>query len=239
MKNILISIRPEWCKKILNGEKTIEVRKTFPNCKLPAKVYIYCSKGKNKLFVPYEINCFNEDETSKAYIAEEPILENVDYLANGKVIAEFKLNVGYGIPCQALINNDDDHYHYKTITQVVEKSSCLTYNELKEYANGKTLYFWQILSLKIYDKPKELKDFMVTDEEKIKKCPYRSRVFYKNSNNGIIPTSYACDCCNKEDSCQINWCNKCLVKPLEKAPQSWCYVKENKDERAKGIKIYL
>lgn len=30
MKAILMSIRPEWCEKIFNGEKTIEVRKTAP-----------------------------------------------------------------------------------------------------------------------------------------------------------------------------------------------------------------
>lgn len=28
MKNVLISIRPQWCEKITSGEKTIEVRKT-------------------------------------------------------------------------------------------------------------------------------------------------------------------------------------------------------------------
>ena len=28
MKSILMSIRPEWARKIFNGEKTIEVRKT-------------------------------------------------------------------------------------------------------------------------------------------------------------------------------------------------------------------
>ena len=26
-KAVLISIRPEWCEKIINGQKTIEVRK--------------------------------------------------------------------------------------------------------------------------------------------------------------------------------------------------------------------
>lgn len=30
MKSVLISIQPEWCEKIVNGEKTIEVRKTAP-----------------------------------------------------------------------------------------------------------------------------------------------------------------------------------------------------------------
>ena len=29
-KAVLISIRPEWCEKIINGQKTIEVRKTRP-----------------------------------------------------------------------------------------------------------------------------------------------------------------------------------------------------------------
>lgn len=53
MKSILISIQPQWVEKILNGEKTIEIRKTKPNIKhikLPCKVYIYCSKGKPYLY---------------------------------------------------------------------------------------------------------------------------------------------------------------------------------------------
>ena len=46
MKSILISIRPEWVAKILNGEKTIEIRKTAPKCDLPIDVYIYCTNGR-------------------------------------------------------------------------------------------------------------------------------------------------------------------------------------------------
>lgn len=30
-KAVLISIRPEWVEKILDGEKTLEVRKNRPN----------------------------------------------------------------------------------------------------------------------------------------------------------------------------------------------------------------
>ena len=29
-KAVLISIRPEWCEKIINGQKTVEVRNTRP-----------------------------------------------------------------------------------------------------------------------------------------------------------------------------------------------------------------
>ena len=46
-KAVLISIRPEWVRKILNGQKTIEVRKTRPKMDKPFKCYIYkCGNGK-------------------------------------------------------------------------------------------------------------------------------------------------------------------------------------------------
>ena len=44
-KAVLISIRPEWVKKILAGEKTIEVRKTRPKLETPFKCYIYCTNS--------------------------------------------------------------------------------------------------------------------------------------------------------------------------------------------------
>lgn len=43
-KAILLSIRPEWVAKILNGEKTIEVRKQFPK-DYRGWVYIYCTSA--------------------------------------------------------------------------------------------------------------------------------------------------------------------------------------------------
>ena len=46
-KAVLISIRPEWCEKIMSGQKTIEVRKTRPKMNPPFKCYIYkCGSGK-------------------------------------------------------------------------------------------------------------------------------------------------------------------------------------------------
>lgn len=41
MKSVLISIRPQWCEKIANGTKTLEVRKTRPKLETPFKCYIY------------------------------------------------------------------------------------------------------------------------------------------------------------------------------------------------------
>ena len=46
-KAVLISIRPEWCQKIMEGRKTIEVRRTRPKMNPPFKCYIYkCGNGK-------------------------------------------------------------------------------------------------------------------------------------------------------------------------------------------------
>lgn len=42
-KAVLLSVRPNWCKLIWAGMKTVEVRKTRPKLETPFKVYIYCS----------------------------------------------------------------------------------------------------------------------------------------------------------------------------------------------------
>lgn len=44
MTAVMLSIRPEWCEKILSGKKTVEVRKTRPKLETPFKVYIYQTK---------------------------------------------------------------------------------------------------------------------------------------------------------------------------------------------------
>ena len=51
-KAVLISIRPEWCKKIAGGQKTVEIRKTAPNLKKPFKCYIYCTKSTHFVDIP-------------------------------------------------------------------------------------------------------------------------------------------------------------------------------------------
>lgn len=45
-KAVMLSIRPKWAEKIVNGEKTIEVRKTRPKLGTPFKCYIYCTLPK-------------------------------------------------------------------------------------------------------------------------------------------------------------------------------------------------
>ena len=134
-KAIIISIRPEYVCKILNGGKTIEIRKTMPKCELPCKVYIYCTKGK-KLYKC--VSNFDED------------------LLNGKVVAEFTLNK---VDTLERDLNDWLPKNRYDVSNELLKDINLNQNELWNYGQGKTLYAWHIDDLKIYDKPKELSEF--------------------------------------------------------------------------------
>ncbi len=74
MNNILISIKPQWCNLILNGRKTLEIRKSKPNLTTPFRCYIYCS----------EKNAQNPHHILEIHNSDGKIIK-----ANGKVIGEF------------------------------------------------------------------------------------------------------------------------------------------------------
>lgn len=135
MKSIMISIQPQYVEKILNGEKTIEIRKTMPKCELPCKVYIYCTKGK-KLYKC--VSNFDED------------------LLNGKVVAEFTLNK---VDTLERDLNDWLPKNRYDISNELLKNTNLNQEQLWNYGQGKILYAWHIDDLKVYDKPKELSEF--------------------------------------------------------------------------------
>ena len=132
MKSILMSIHPKWVEKIINGEKTIEVRKTAPK-EVPFKVYIYCTGVKN----------LNLTEYIKIFRATGGA---IDYW-HGKVVAEFVCDEVDTIPV------DSEAF------AAISKPACLTIDELIEYCSGKDMYGLHISDLKVYDKPKELSDF--------------------------------------------------------------------------------
>lgn len=157
MKAVLISIRPKWCKKIVLGEKTIEVRKTRPKMETPFKCYIYCTNGET-VRTPPRAYCKNIDG-SIVYKQE---------IMNGKVIGEFTCDQIYeiqkrGIPenfdyCYLSLDewgNDDIEAEIKAIS-----ASCVSKKELNAYGASKpVLYGWHISNLKLYDEPKKLSEF--------------------------------------------------------------------------------
>lgn len=197
MESILISINSKWVEKILNGEKTIEVRKTKPNCELPAKVYIYCTKNKSKkdelIYVKDPLN-----QVNPFYMLGNEYGHNVNL--NGKVVAEFILN-------KVNEYKESDVLFYGCNYQIGATDfikTALRVEEINNYGKGKPLYAWHIEDLIIYDKPKELSEFTVPNPD----------VASLGSLGGSVDRS-----------------KYPLRLPLEKAPQSWCYVEELEDER--------
>lgn len=108
-KAVLISVRPEWCRAIIEGRKTVEVRKTKPKNKTPFKCYIYCTQQGSsapKGYVIGEFTCDRIDnlmpacrmcnhykranslETFRRYIAEIPRKLRENYI--------YKVGVAYG-----------------------------------------------------------------------------------------------------------------------------------------------
>lgn len=72
-----MSIRPEWCQKIMAGQKTIEVRKTRPKMETPFRCYIY-QTGKGGVigeFVCDEITSIDGAERISSDIARHACLE--------------------------------------------------------------------------------------------------------------------------------------------------------------------
>lgn len=94
MKSILISIKPKWVAKILNGKKIIEIRRNMPKCDLPIDVYIYCTK--NRPFVQEELDDvdlsgrYDYPTGEYAVLPKEAKTRHGEPL-NGKVVAKFTL----------------------------------------------------------------------------------------------------------------------------------------------------
>lgn len=165
-KAVMLSVCPKWCEKIVNGEKTIEVRKTRPKLETPFKCYIYCTKPK------YEHEDFIRTDYPKP-----------QFYGGGKVIGEFTCdridrlapaNEPYGI------YDIDDDYVLQT---------CLENGALWDYGHGTPLYGWHISNLKIYDTPKELTEFHTW-----KKCKSCSKSGYESTaciydENCMIPAA--------------------------------------------------
>ena len=210
MKAVMLSVRPQWCELICNGKKTIEVRKTRPKLGTPFKCYIYCTVGGDALCPPH-MNCSKWDihrqnngaaKGRKMTTAERG---KSDYrFANGKVIGEFV--------CDGITNLFADSRFW--LDEKAVEQSCLTGNQIREYANGKeSIYGWHISGLQIYDKPRELSEF--------------SRFgFFGMGYSKVICGNYGCKHFmpsgnyDEPPDCDIEGCT--LTRP----PESWCYVEE-------------
>ena len=201
MKSVLISIQPKWVEKIVNGEKTIEVRKIRPNIETPFMCYIYCTKDKRLVCK------FDKGEDCYGYVLKEPLYVHShcwinDHIVDGKVIGEFicdkvdEYNFHEGLTEFNSMGLPSRIYGSYLIFTDDYKSMCLSYDEVKNYGKGKTLYGLHISDLKIYDKPKELSEFSGI-------C---SNIIYEELCVSIM---------------------RCEYKKITRPPQSYMYVEEN------------
>ena len=156
MKAVMLSLRPQWCEKIFNGEKTIEVRKSRPFLDMPFKVLIYCTK--QKLTKTKCMNSYlhkNEPKACKKYgeiekwchIGDVHVNSNTprsfrSYGMHGKVIGSFVCDRIDDIePCSEYYSNGYD------IDEDILTKTCLTQEQLREYG-------------KLFDKPREIEKFI-------------------------------------------------------------------------------
>lgn len=140
-KCVMLSIRPKWCELIVDGKKTVEVRKTYPKIETPFRCFIYCTKPT----YPHEdffIVKNGENDLFKAFYG------------GGKVIGEFTCDVIAFVVSHPPIFAGHDLVHTKA-----RELACITHDEAIEYSGGKDVYGWHISDLKIYDEPKPLDAF--------------------------------------------------------------------------------
>lgn len=213
--SVLISIKPKWCELIASGKKTIEVRRTKPKLKPPFKCYIYCTlPPKEELFTH---GCIREYAHELIKLQDGSIvydygmrlccdIENRPYSQDNflcrKVIGEFV--------CDSIVwvlRHPDVFAEHPLFYNQAIKDACLTEDEVEKYSCNKDLYGWHISDLVIYDKPKELSEFIVW-----KKC------------NSCRDTGYESTACCYDEYCRV-------PAVMTKPPRTWCYVVEETDAR--------
>lgn len=145
-KAVMLSIRPKWCEKIISGEKTVEVRKNRPKLETPFKCYIYETQG---------------------WMEKDGIMA---FRLGGRVIGEFT--------CDRIDEYDDDtifsfrHEHYARWNDFGLNRACMHPEDFQNYADGKWLYGWHIVDLRIYDQPRELSEFTGLRNTRFGAAPY-------------------------------------------------------------------
>ena len=190
-KAVLISIRPEWVEKIANKWKTIEVRKSKPYLETPFKCYIYCTNTRPFLVWGdvFRGDWFTEFTHLSGYGRAEA--DKIWDVFNGHVVGEFV--------CDTYVT--DKTFGHDTLFNA---AACMSESDMIAYSAGTPLYGWNISDLKIYDTPKNLREF---------------------------ERPYECDGCDAK--LWASECNACHDNnKLKRAPQSWCYVEELKQECA-------
>ena len=150
---IIIAIRSLWACKILNGEKSIEVRKGLALYNVLKRAE---EKGEQVEFLMYVTKAkphLKTNQSHSTFYFTEDSLSNL----NGKVVARFKAKA-------EVINYDHNEYeqwfatHSMNEWELYERSG-LDYAQLDDYLTDGQGTALHIEELEIFDKPKTLADY--------------------------------------------------------------------------------
>lgn len=208
MKAILISIHPQWVELILNFIKKDEIRKGTAIGKAinrlikeqgVAPMLIYCTKDTKNI---YRIMRNYNNKVLKLVASSKTIQEELkdENTINGKVVAQFDATAEEIVTVNRLDNGKVVLYrgHKNGITnRKLMEGSCLTFDEMNNYLQGKIGTDIHINNLVIFDKLKEIGEFK-----------HYKRFDCYNADFDYTTIEYR----------QIR---------LTKAPQSWCYIEVN------------
>ncbi len=171
MKVMLLSVKPKWLCKILNGEKTREVRKLLPY-DYRGLVLVYCSKAKK---CDEYLICNTRDKKSK--LTFKNCFIKGDEL-NGKVVALLNCD-DVTVQEAEFDSKNSDYFNFCRIWNVygspndwrkdttpddltinILNEAFMTQSELREYL-GKKKYFYtmKISNVRVFENPKELTQF--------------------------------------------------------------------------------
>lgn len=205
MKSILMSIRPKWVAKILNGEKTLELRKSFPK-DYRGWVYIYCTKEDS-------LCCIKRIDRDRYICGKDFDLRDFPHLSSGydgkgKVVARFYCDNVTQYINGGQWHEDNTFGHYDDyIKDKVCELACVSEDSLFAYVNDLAFNAIHISKLEIFDYPKVLSEF----------SSFRKPYWNKKTRDFIKEEQ-------KKFGCRIFRASR--LTPLTRAPQSWMYVEE-------------
>ncbi len=142
MNKVMLSIRQEWVNKILDGKKTIEVRKNRPRPKMdgPIKCYIYETKG----LVKSEDGRYHTGRGRGAVVAEFVCSTIDEYVIVGCMQGD-----------REYMRRSGDRFIPIDLERLQMSSK-----DLNEYGAGARLYGLHISGLTKYDTPRDVQEFL-------------------------------------------------------------------------------
>ena len=160
MKALLLSIKPEHVINILNGKKTLELRKRVPKG-FKGWVYCYVTKGKPILWDIEDVSGI--DFYGQRYLIRDENLTMSDLIYTGKKLngtIPFRFWFDeYNIIYYTIADYQRPTWDGYYVGEELLRKLCLTELQVNNYGKGKDLYAWHIKNLDPFYEPMQLSNF--------------------------------------------------------------------------------